>query len=455
MNNMLCKECVVQNSAETKESLRVIVPSMYHDRIEKLLDANKPGDLDVGVCHHGCASDVKICCEDGHEYNCDAKCRPVKGKKGKDGKVYRRVKLSTYESNAKMLLAQYVMGVGGEEIQQFLALLDLPHGKNFSKNALSRVECDVGVVLRDVTDTCMKKAIMEEIKATLDEKYNDWKNISFFDANEAGDEPLTFEKWIEMDESERPKVPVIVSFDMGWQRRGHCSISGHAFLIGARTKKVLANIVCAKECDKCKQSHANGKKAEPHHCPKNYEGSSKAMEANAALEVTKRMFADHPIYIEKIVADDDSSMKALVRHSYEEKEKENHLFPLWSWPCTSEGQKKTSTCMLPLHIPEPKWLADPTHRTKVVGKRFFDLLKKGKKFSTITKADCLRMKKYYGYFLKQNRDKSIDEMYHTSFAPLEHLFDCHDYCGTWCKRKQQLARERGETTGDIEGNEAH
>ena len=32
-----------------------------------------------------------------------------------------------------MLLAQYVMGVGGEEIQQFLTLLDLPHGKNYTK----------------------------------------------------------------------------------------------------------------------------------------------------------------------------------------------------------------------------------------------------------------------------------------------------------------------------------
>ena len=65
------------------------------------------------------------------------------------------------------------------------------------------------------------------------------------------------------------------------------------------------------------------------------------------------------------------------------------------------------------------------------------------------------MKKCYGYFLKQNKDKSIDEMYHASFAPLEHLFNCHDYCGAWCKRKQQLARERGETTGDIEENDAH
>eukprot|EP00957_Ditylum_brightwellii_P053182 4032517-Ditylum_brightwellii.AAC.1 len=67
-----------------------------------------------------------------------------------------------------MILAQYVISVGGEEIQQCLTLLDLPHRKNVSKNALLQVEYDVGVVLRDVTDTCTRKATMEEIKATID-----------------------------------------------------------------------------------------------------------------------------------------------------------------------------------------------------------------------------------------------------------------------------------------------
>eukprot|EP00957_Ditylum_brightwellii_P158664 12076640-Ditylum_brightwellii.AAC.1 len=67
-----------------------------------------------------------------------------------------------------MLLAQYVMGVGGEETQQFLSLMNLLHGKNFSKNTLSRVEADVGVAF-------------------------------------AGPEPLTSEKWLEMPEKERPK----------------------------------------------------------------------------------------------------------------------------------------------------------------------------------------------------------------------------------------------------------
>eukprot|EP00957_Ditylum_brightwellii_P156816 11935536-Ditylum_brightwellii.AAC.1 len=70
-----------------------------------------------------------------------------------------------------------------------------------------------------------------------------------------------------MPEKERPKVPVIVSFDMGWQRRGHCSISSHAFMIGTRTRKLLASIVCAKECNKCKRAGV-GKEPESHPCPK-------------------------------------------------------------------------------------------------------------------------------------------------------------------------------------------
>eukprot|EP00957_Ditylum_brightwellii_P126368 9633502-Ditylum_brightwellii.AAC.1 len=167
-----------------------------------------------------------------------------------------------------MLLAQYVMGVGSEEIQQLLMLLDLPHEKNFTKNGLLQVEADVGVVLHDVMDACIKKAMTEETKVTLDEKHNNWKNIYFFNPESADPEPLSYEKWLEIPKSDCPKVPVIVSFDMDWQKRRHSSISGHAFMIGAQTKKILTSIVCSKECDKCKRSATNEEKAEPHHCPK-------------------------------------------------------------------------------------------------------------------------------------------------------------------------------------------
>eukprot|EP00957_Ditylum_brightwellii_P168379 12817054-Ditylum_brightwellii.AAC.1 len=64
--------------------------------------------------------------------------------------------------------------------------------------------------------------------------------------------------------------------------------------------------------------------------------------------------------------------------------------------CTSQGNKKNKDGgLFPLYIPEPGSLADPTHQTKVVAKRFFEMQKEGKVYSMITKADCLCMKKYY------------------------------------------------------------
>eukprot|EP00957_Ditylum_brightwellii_P004577 347877-Ditylum_brightwellii.AAC.1 len=64
------------------------------------------------------------------------------------------------------------------------------------------------------------------------------------------------------------------------------------------------------------------------------------MEADAALELTKRLYKDKPIVIKKIVADDDSLMKAILRHSYKEKESNKVLFPNYVWPRTTNGQKK-------------------------------------------------------------------------------------------------------------------
>eukprot|EP00957_Ditylum_brightwellii_P068410 5193483-Ditylum_brightwellii.AAC.1 len=68
---------------------------------------------------------------------------------------------------------------------------------------------------------------MEERKATLDKKHDDQKNLYFLDPESTDPGPLSYEKWLEIPASERPKIPVIVSFDMGWQKREHSSISGH------------------------------------------------------------------------------------------------------------------------------------------------------------------------------------------------------------------------------------
>eukprot|EP00957_Ditylum_brightwellii_P155078 11804808-Ditylum_brightwellii.AAC.1 len=61
-------------------------------------------------------------------------------------------------------------------------------------------------------------------------------------------------------------------------------------------------------------------------------------------------------------------MKALLRHSYEERQanKENFLWPQAPSKNGKFGAKLRDTGKLPIAVPKLKWLADPTHRTKVV-----------------------------------------------------------------------------------------
>ena len=54
------------------------------------------------------------------------------------------------------------------------------------------------------------------------------------------------------------------------------------------------------------------------------------------------------------------------------------------------------------------------------------------------KVDILRLSKYYGYFLRKNKYLTDFEEYKKrAKAPLEHLFNCHDFCSTeWCPVKK-------------------
>ena len=76
-----------------------------------------------------------------------------------------------------------------------------------------------------------------------------------------------------------------------------------------------------------------------------------------------------------VVADDDSSMRALLKHKTN-----NH-----------KGR-------LPQEMSQPEWLADPSHRAKVVAKPIFLLSTMPMSSSTCTKVDTIRFEKYFGYF---------------------------------------------------------
>eukprot|EP00957_Ditylum_brightwellii_P145608 11086610-Ditylum_brightwellii.AAC.1 len=67
-----------------------------------------------------------------------------------------------------------------------------------------------------------------------------------------------------------------------------------------------------KKYDTYKHAESRGETPKPHPCPKNYEGSSRAMEADAALLLTIDMYNNTEVTIENIVANDNSSMKVCV-----------------------------------------------------------------------------------------------------------------------------------------------
>ena len=89
------------------------------------------------------------------------------------------------------------------------------------------------------------------------------------------------------------------------------------------------------------------------------------------------------------------------------------------------------------------------------GQAVFRDEKRGKEYSDITGADCLRLKIYWGYMIKQNRKKTLDEMEKASQAPLEHLYDNHEFCGAWCRRRNATIEEKGKSKQYYRSMEKH
>ena len=84
-------------------------------------------------------------------------------------------------------------------------------------------------------------------------------------------------------------VGITVSFDMGWNKRSssnrYDSLSGHTLMIGYLSKKIVGDIVFSKMYRICSSAEENSEEPSDYVCPQNYDGSSKAMEVNAALHL--------------------------------------------------------------------------------------------------------------------------------------------------------------------------
>ena len=103
---------------------------------------------------------------------------------------------------------------------------------------------------------------------------------------------------------------------------------------------------------------------------------------------------------------------------------------------------------LPDLIPQPKFLADFNHRVKSVGRAVYELALMSKSKSMVDKNLAKRLKLYWSKMLQQVKKFDLqdewEEIEKRVRAPIEHVFDNHQFCQeTWCYALK--AKNEGKT----------
>jgi len=324
-------------------------------------------------------------------------CTTVESKKNSNAALTKSV-LCHYDINVRFCLATQLLGLGGEHASVLCAFLDLPEPQKWRRHfkVLEKVLCPA---MEDIKNKSQENACQNEVALTLDATEN-----------------VVEQTLVQHDV---PLYRVRASFDMGWQVRSsgnkYGSCSGHAFLIGALNQKIMDSVVYVKKCATCTRHEAcYGTVAgvKQHQCVRNYDGSSKSMEASALVKMLSRMPEEKGVSICCIISDDDSCGRARARH------------------VTNGGQ-------LTENVEEPTFLADPSHRKRVFARAIYNLANAPIKTSAVTKGLAGHIKNCYGACVKRNRHRSATELSEKVQNILEHICSNHTNCDeAWCYDKK-------------------
>lgn len=110
-------------------------------------------------------------------------------------------------------------------------------------------------------------------------------------------------------------VNIIVSYDMGWSKRGngksYDSLNGYGTIIGFLSGKILDYAERIRKCKFCDL----GRKKDDHDCRMNFEGSAKAMEASAGADLinNSNILKEANLEARVLIGDEDSCTIAAVR----------------------------------------------------------------------------------------------------------------------------------------------
>ena len=113
------------------------------------------------------------------------------------------------------------------------------------------------------------------------------------------------------------KIPIAVSYDMGWSKRGtgkvYNSLSGHAYFIGCRTGKVFKCGVLQKSCVTCTSYQKRDLPIPNHLCNVNHNGSSGSMESLLCCQMIEELHdaSGGKVVVSEVVSDDDSQLRSV------------------------------------------------------------------------------------------------------------------------------------------------
>jgi hypothetical protein len=249
------------------------------------------------------------------------------------------------------------------------------------------------------------------------------------------DENLFIECRLSHLHEEKGRYALEVASDTRWDKRGstrrYDSLSGCSVAFGLRANLLIGIESMSSACIKCSKHIEHDADI----CPRNYEGSSKGMEASGAAKIVNRLFQneEHKCYVASLVTDDDSSVRKILTHSYRDQVEASAMTDA-EWPRYANGKKKPDNGMLPLLHPEICFLADKGHRVRGYSRFIFaEAIKSIAKGCGCTKIDAERMKRRLSWTLRLHCFGTYEDFQTAVLAVLEHHFNNHQYCGDWCQ----------------------
>ena len=359
-----------------------------------------------------------------------------------------RPRNTDYAINVLYVLATIANGDGPTEAGKLLGFLGLPRPSTMDSSNFATIEERIAPVIWKLHETIMHDNLKKEVAATVSSNdYHIWQQSM---------DPLSP---ISLEKSAYPQIRG--SYDTGWNQRSsgkvYNSPSSHSFLVGAKTQLPVEGEVLSKVCafhEAWERKIALGKAAAgtpcpTHHCVMNFDpnSSSGSMEPFACAKIVNRLHNKWQTNVELICMDDDASTRTALKWSNTDHMKNNNTEEVPKVKVnTKDGSVKwkdrPDKGQLEGHVPEPGTTADPNHRRKVLTGDLLALATaKGEAKLTMTKMDVTRLGKNYGYMIRRLRNLKEDQYCFAANAVLEHHFDNHEYCGSWCHRTRMTPEQ--------------